>query len=101
MSQDADDNPPPQGSNKHLVDRLGEVEALVQHLLKAQSNERRSDDRLASPESLGSGGRSHDEERRRSDASPAFLTETIVDAHNNDVTAVSQEDTIVMVDTDI
>ena len=87
MSQDADENPPPLGSNKHLVDRLGEVEALVQHLLKVQSNERRSDDRL-SPDSLGSVGRSHDE-RRRSDSSPAFLTETIADAQNNTVTTVS------------
>ena len=90
MSQDTDENPPPLGSNKHLVDRLGEVEALVQHLLK-QSSERRSDDRL-SPESLGSGRRSHDE-RRRSDSSPAFLTETVVDAHENGVTTVSQDDT--------
>lgn len=92
MSQDSDENPPPLGSNKHLVDRLGEVEALVQHLLKAQSGERRSDDRLASPESLGSGGRSHDEDRRLSDASPAFLTETVVDAQNNGVITVSQDD---------
>ena len=90
VSQDTDENPPPLGSNKHLVDRLGEVEALVQHLLK-QSSERRSDDRL-SPESLGSGRRSHDE-RRRSDSSPAFLTETVVDAHENGVTTVSQDDT--------
>ncbi|CAG7566392.1 unnamed protein product [Fusarium equiseti] len=81
VSQDADENPPPLGSNKHLVDRLGEVEALVQHLLKAQSSERRSDDRL-SPESLGSEGRSHDE-RRGSDSSPAFLTETVVDTLKN------------------
>ncbi|RBR24373.1 uncharacterized protein FIESC28_02863 [Fusarium coffeatum] len=85
VSQDTDENPPPLGSNKHLVDRLGEVEALVQHLLKAQSSERRSDDRL-SPESVGSGGRSHDEDRRRSDSSPAFLTESVVDAHENGVT---------------
>jgi hypothetical protein len=101
VSQDTDENPPPLGSNKHLVDRLGEVEALVQHLLKAQSGERRSNDRLASPDSLGSRGRSNDEERSRSDASPAFLTETIVDAHSNGVTSVSQDDTIFMVDTDM
>ncbi|KAK1590307.1 uncharacterized protein LY79DRAFT_221203 [Colletotrichum navitas] len=35
VSQEATDEPPPPGSNKHLVDRLGQVEALVKKLLQA------------------------------------------------------------------
>ncbi|RGP71325.1 transcription factor [Fusarium sporotrichioides] len=62
VSQDVQENPPPLGSNKHVVDRLGEVEALVQHLLKASQTERQSQDGLASPESLGSRRKSHDDE---------------------------------------
>ncbi|EFQ33915.1 uncharacterized protein GLRG_09059 [Colletotrichum graminicola M1.001] len=34
VSQEATDEPPPPGSNKHLVDRLGQVEALVKQLLQ-------------------------------------------------------------------
>ncbi|KAK2002114.1 hypothetical protein LX36DRAFT_708085 [Colletotrichum falcatum] len=34
VSQEATDQPPPPGSNKHLVDRLGQVEALVKQLLQ-------------------------------------------------------------------
>lgn len=40
IRQDLTDRPPPPGSNKHIVDRLGQVEALVGQLLKvARSNE--------------------------------------------------------------
>ncbi|KAK2028352.1 hypothetical protein LX32DRAFT_619102 [Colletotrichum zoysiae] len=35
VSQEATDEPPPPGSNKHIVDRLGQVEALVKQLLQA------------------------------------------------------------------
>ncbi|KAK6211176.1 zn 2cys6 transcription factor [Colletotrichum tabaci] len=35
VSQEVTDQPPPPGSSKHLVDRLGQVEALVKQLLKA------------------------------------------------------------------
>ncbi|KZL63805.1 zn 2cys6 transcription factor [Colletotrichum incanum] len=35
VSQEVTDQPPPPGSNKHLVDRLGQVEALVKQLLQA------------------------------------------------------------------
>ncbi|KAL6921065.1 hypothetical protein FSST1_005091 [Fusarium sambucinum] len=61
VSQDVQEAPPPLGSNKHVVDRLGEVEALVQHLLKASQTETHSHERLVSPESLGSRRRSHDD----------------------------------------
>ncbi|TKW59145.1 hypothetical protein CTA1_910 [Colletotrichum tanaceti] len=37
VSQEVTDQPPPPGTNKHLVDRLGQVEALVKQLLKAGS----------------------------------------------------------------
>ncbi|OBS28298.1 hypothetical protein FPOA_02239 [Fusarium poae] len=63
VSQEVQENPPPIGSNKHVVDRLGEVEALVQHLLKASQTERQSNDSLVSPESLGSTRRSQDDQR--------------------------------------
>ncbi|RGP73560.1 transcription factor [Fusarium longipes] len=72
VSQDVDENPPPQGSNKHIVDRLGEVEALVQHLLKASQNEKRSQERPVSPESLRSRRWSFDNELTRS-ISPTIL----------------------------
>ncbi|KAH0431624.1 hypothetical protein CcaCcLH18_06928 [Colletotrichum camelliae] len=49
VSQEVTDQPPPPGSNKHIVDRLGHVEALVTQLLKAA----RQDGHLGpSPESL-------------------------------------------------
>ncbi|KAK2779717.1 Zn(II)2Cys6 transcription factor [Colletotrichum kahawae] len=49
VSQEVTDQPPPPGSNKHIVDRLGHVEALVNQLLKAA----RQDGYLGpSPESL-------------------------------------------------
>ncbi|KAK1964070.1 hypothetical protein LY78DRAFT_640203 [Colletotrichum sublineola] len=35
VSQETTDQPPPPGSNKHLADRLGQVEALVKQLLQA------------------------------------------------------------------
>ncbi|KZL77809.1 Zn(II)2Cys6 transcription factor [Colletotrichum tofieldiae] len=35
VSQEVTDHPPPPGSNKHLVDRLGQVEAVVKQLLQA------------------------------------------------------------------
>ncbi|TQN64604.1 Dehydrocurvularin biosynthesis regulator [Colletotrichum shisoi] len=35
VSQEVADQPPPPGSSKHLVDRLGQVEALVKQLLRA------------------------------------------------------------------
>ncbi|KAK1984676.1 hypothetical protein LZ30DRAFT_585700 [Colletotrichum cereale] len=35
VSQEATDQPPPPGSNKHLVDRLGQMEAVVKQLLQA------------------------------------------------------------------
>ncbi|KAF4890650.1 Dehydrocurvularin biosynthesis regulator [Colletotrichum fructicola] len=39
VSQEVTDQPPPPGSNKHIVDRLGHVEALVTQLLKAARQE--------------------------------------------------------------
>jgi hypothetical protein len=80
-----DENPPPLGSNKHIVDRLGEVEALVQHLLKVSQNER-PQGRPVSPESLESRRRSYDDKRRRSN-SPT-IAQTNVDISNEVLTPV-------------
>lgn len=38
ISQDLPDQPAPTGSNRHLVDRLGKVEAVVDRLLRAANN---------------------------------------------------------------
>ncbi|KAF5656104.1 transcription factor [Fusarium sp. NRRL 25303] len=48
VSQESE-RPPELGSNKHIVDRLGEVEALVQHLLKNAQSDKRSRNGLVSP----------------------------------------------------
>ncbi|KAF5530024.1 transcription factor, partial [Fusarium phyllophilum] len=48
VSQESE-RPPEVGSNKHIVDRLGEVEALVQHLLKNAQSDKRSRSDLVSP----------------------------------------------------
>ncbi|KAK1624401.1 hypothetical protein BDP81DRAFT_357380 [Colletotrichum phormii] len=50
VSQEVTDLPPPPGSNKHIVDRLGQVEALVRQLIKSgtHSEHRYIDDRLVS-----------------------------------------------------
>ncbi|EWG46984.1 hypothetical protein FVEG_07245 [Fusarium verticillioides 7600] len=45
----ASERPPEVGSNKHIVDRLGEVEALVQHLLKNAQSDKQSRNGLVSP----------------------------------------------------
>ncbi|KAM0354387.1 hypothetical protein ACHAPU_001431 [Fusarium lateritium] len=68
VSQEVAEKPPPPGSNKHIVDRLGEVEALVQHLLKNARSEGRSPDGLVSPASL--------ESRRRSPEGGATRSES-------------------------
>lgn len=70
MSQESE-KPPEVGSNKHIVDRLGEVEALVQHLLKNAQSDRRSRNGLVSPSSSVSRRRSEDGHRRSK--SPAVV----------------------------
>ncbi|KAF5664457.1 transcription factor [Fusarium heterosporum] len=74
VSQELAEKPPPPGSNKHIVDRLGEVEALVQHLLKNARSEGRTPDELVSPESLESRRRSPEGRLTRS-KSPAIAVE--------------------------
>ncbi|KAJ4258833.1 hypothetical protein NW762_007920 [Fusarium torreyae] len=75
VSQDAAEKPPPPGSNKHIVDRLGEVEALVQHLLRNAQHNGGSDDGLISPANSDVGRRSHQDRPRRS-KSPGGPTDT-------------------------
>ncbi|KAH7211938.1 hypothetical protein DER44DRAFT_209826 [Fusarium oxysporum] len=70
VSQESE-KPPEVGSNKHIVDRLGEVEALVQHLLKNAQSDRRSRNGLVSPSSSVSRRRSEDGHRRSK--SPAVV----------------------------
>ncbi|KAF4340898.1 transcription factor [Fusarium beomiforme] len=82
VSQESE-KPPEVGSNKHIVDRLGEVEALVQHLLKNSQHERRSQDGLVSPSSSVSRRRSED--RPRCSKSPAVTTTN--DTSPNDTSA--------------
>ncbi|KXH69027.1 hypothetical protein CSAL01_07469 [Colletotrichum salicis] len=49
VSQEVTDLPPPPGSNKHIVDRLGQVEALVRQLIKSGTqSEHRVDGRVVS-----------------------------------------------------
>lgn len=50
VSQEVADLPPPPGSNKHIVDRLGQVEALVRQLIKSGTQrEYRIEERPVSP----------------------------------------------------
>ncbi|KAF6811747.1 hypothetical protein CPLU01_15047 [Colletotrichum plurivorum] len=49
ISQDVSEQPPPPGSNKHIVDRLGQVEALVGQLLKAAHQDGRLEEGHVSP----------------------------------------------------
>ncbi|KAF4943579.1 hypothetical protein FGADI_13312 [Fusarium gaditjirri] len=70
VSQESEE-PPEAGSNKHIVDRLGEVEALVQHLLKNTQSDRRSRNGLVSPTSSVSRRRSEDGHKRSK--SPAVV----------------------------
>ncbi|KAF5002484.1 hypothetical protein FGRMN_309 [Fusarium graminum] len=74
VSQEAAEKPPPPGSNKHIVERLGEVEALVQHLLKNARSEARSPHELISPASLETRRRSHEGRSTRSQ-SPTVVAE--------------------------
>ncbi|PCD39225.1 hypothetical protein FGRA07_00496 [Fusarium graminearum] len=88
LSQDVQQSPPPLGSNKHVVDRLGEVEALVQHLLKVSRDGTRSHDALDSIESLGSTQQSRHDEGRTS-GSPTTTTQINIDIGNQDLSAKS------------
>ncbi|KAF4457194.1 hypothetical protein F53441_838 [Fusarium austroafricanum] len=63
VSQESEE-PPELGSNKHIIDRLGEVEALVRHLLKNTNDRSHSQDGLVSPSSSGSRRRSEDRPSR-------------------------------------
>ncbi|KAF6842232.1 hypothetical protein CMUS01_03297 [Colletotrichum musicola] len=47
ISQDVSEQPPPPGSNKHIVDRLGQVEALVGQLLRAAHQDGRLEGHVA------------------------------------------------------
>lgn len=70
VSQESE-RPPEVGSNKHIVDRLGEVEALVQHLLKNAQSDKRSRNGLASPSRSVS--RRQSEDGHRHSRSPAAV----------------------------
>jgi len=86
VSQESE-KPPEVGSNKHIVDRLGEVEALVQHLLKNAQSDRRSRNGLVSPSSSVSRRRSEDRHRRSK--SPAVV-DTNAASTDNASLSVSQ-----------
>ncbi|KAM0302341.1 hypothetical protein ACHAPM_004333 [Fusarium culmorum] len=84
LSQDVQQSTPPLGSNKHVVDRLGEVEALVQHLLKASRDGTRSHDALVSTESLDSTRQSRHDEGRAS-GSPTTTTQINTNVEDQDL----------------
>ncbi|OHF03034.1 hypothetical protein CORC01_01792 [Colletotrichum orchidophilum] len=70
VSQAATDLPPPPGGNKHIVDRLGQVEALVRQLLKSgNQNDHPLEDRLVTQAEPHDRVRTHGTTPRRS-ASP-------------------------------
>ncbi|KAK1489286.1 hypothetical protein CCUS01_03332 [Colletotrichum cuscutae] len=81
VSQDVADLPPPPGSNKHIVDRLGQVEALVRQLIKSGTeSEHRIQDRPVSP--AGSHSRIWDERiTPRRSASPTVLSTATSQPH--------------------
>ncbi|KAF4969094.1 hypothetical protein FSARC_3617 [Fusarium sarcochroum] len=83
VSQDASEKPPAPGSNKHLVDRLGEVEALVQHLLKTAHHKGSSDDGLISPAKTDAYRRSHRDESRRSKSPGEHSNPAIFSSQSN------------------
>ncbi|KAH7242549.1 hypothetical protein BKA59DRAFT_546846 [Fusarium tricinctum] len=89
VSQEVTEKPPPPGSNKHIVDRLGEVEALVQHLLKSARSEGRSLEGLISPVSLESRRKSLDNRRTQSRSPNAAISHIDVDEYDNSTTANS------------
>ncbi|KAK1714437.1 hypothetical protein BDP67DRAFT_401132 [Colletotrichum lupini] len=81
VSQDVADLPPPPGSNKHIVDRLGQVEALVRQLIKSGTeSEHRIQDRPVFP--AGSHSRIWDERiTPRRSASPTVLSTATSQPH--------------------
>jgi hypothetical protein len=89
VSQEVTEKPPPPGSNKHIVDRLGEVEALVQHLLKSARSEGRSLEGLISPVSLESRRKSLDNRRTQSRSPNAAISHIDVDEYDNSTTVSS------------
>lgn len=85
VGQEVTEKPPPPGSNKHIVDRLGEVEALVQHLLKSAGSrsEGRSPEGLVSPVSLESRSKSLDNGRTRSKSPRTVTSHVDIDEYDN------------------
>ncbi|KAF4773733.1 hypothetical protein HER10_EVM0003899 [Colletotrichum scovillei] len=84
VSQDVADLPPPPGSNKHIVDRLGQVEALVRQLIKSGTeSEHRIQDRPVSP--AESQSRIWDERiAPRRSASPVVLSTATTQSHRSE-----------------
>ncbi|KAK1723629.1 uncharacterized protein BDZ83DRAFT_625649 [Colletotrichum acutatum] len=84
VSQDVADAPPPPGSNKHIVDRLGQVEALVRQLIKSGTqSEHGIQNRPVS--SAGSQGRIWDERTAPTrSASPVALSPAISQPNHSD-----------------
>ncbi|PNP74756.1 hypothetical protein FNYG_11893 [Fusarium nygamai] len=85
VSQECE-RPPEVGSNKHIVDRLGEVEALVQHLLKNAQSDKQSRNGLVSPSRSVS--RRQSEDGHRLSKSPAAVN---TNAASTDDSSLSSE----------
>ncbi|KAM0248711.1 hypothetical protein ACHAP5_003201 [Fusarium lateritium] len=83
VSQEVSEKPPPPGSNKHIVDRLGEVEALLQHLLKSARPEGRSPEAFISPVSLEPRRDDLENGGRHSQRPDNVATHIDVDEHDN------------------
>ncbi|KAM0211382.1 hypothetical protein ACHAQI_005338 [Fusarium lateritium] len=86
VSQEVAEKPPPPGSNKHIVDRLGEVEALLQHLLKGVRPQGRSLEELISPVILESRRGDLENGRTHSKSPNAVTPQIVVDEQDNSTT---------------
>ncbi|KAF4461002.1 zn 2cys6 transcription factor [Fusarium albosuccineum] len=91
ISQEATDQPPPPGSNRQLVDRLGQVEALVGQLLKASRSNGYAEDGLFSPTRLASRRRGYRDRPSRS-RSPAVHNGTTIFTSEASFIDVLQQD---------
>ncbi|RTE84894.1 hypothetical protein BHE90_000638 [Fusarium euwallaceae] len=86
VSQESTDEPPPPGSKKGLVDRLGQVEALVGQLLKAA---RHRDDGLARSESRR---RSYRDRPSRSQSPEVRSSNAVRQRSSHDILGDAQEE---------